>query len=82
MGRQQSGRDMLASLRLTKLPQDHEVMEDARQTAAELLSLYGLNPADWPPALLLSLARPDLPKLDHLILTSPGSSETPAVEVA
>lgn len=70
MGRQQSGKDVLACLQLARLPEDRMLMEEARETAAELIARYGLSPAQWPPELLAALARTSLPKLDYHHLPS------------
>lgn len=65
MGRQQSGKDILAFLRAARLPEDRVLMEEARAIAAEMIAHYGLQTCDWPPELLSMLAKTNLPKLDY-----------------
>jgi hypothetical protein len=65
IGKQQSGKEGLASLNATDLKTDTIIMEQARETAAEMIKTYGLCPADWPPAILARLSRTQsLPKLE------------------
>ena len=64
MGKKQSGRDGLSYLKAAKLPEDRQLLEQARAAAAELLQEYGLEPAGWPQDLLAALKDRGLPDLD------------------
>ena len=47
LGKKQSGVNGLGYLRVAKLPQDRQILEQARAGAAELLQESGLEPASW-----------------------------------
>ena len=64
MGKKQSGKDMWANLRAARLPEDASLLEEARDKASELVSQYGIDPADWPRDLLAAMAYTRLPELD------------------
>lgn len=65
MGKQQSGKDIFASMKVAKIPEDAAMMNEARETAAELIYIKGLDPRNWPPELLVALAKRKGPKLEH-----------------
>jgi len=68
IGKQQSGRDALGSLNAAKLEKDGDLVVRARETAKHMISPevgYGLDPKNWPPAILAALSRAKfLPKLE------------------
>ncbi|KAL0044700.1 hypothetical protein WJX82_006055 [Trebouxia sp. C0006] len=64
LGKKQSGRDGLSYLKAAKLPEDRQLLEQARAAAAELLQEYGLEPSGWPKDLLAALKDRSLPDLD------------------
>ena len=64
MGKKQSGKDMWANLRAARLPEDAALLDEARGKAAELVSNFGMDPADWSPDLLAAMAHSRLPQLD------------------
>lgn len=64
LGRKQSGRDGLSCLKAARLPEDRQLLEQARAAAAELLQEYGLEPSGWPQDLLAALKDKNLPDLD------------------
>ena len=53
MGKKQSGRDAFSSLKSARLPQDRQLLEEARRTAATLCAQWRNGLAD-PPAPLLA----------------------------
>lgn len=63
-GRKQSGREHWTQLRAARLPDDGNLLEAARATAAELLSTYSIDPSAWPQPLLGAMAYSRLPNLD------------------
>lgn len=69
MGKLQSGKDIFANMKIARLPEDSAMMNDARETAAELIHRYGLDPRNWPPSLLVGLARRRLPKMDYGVIS-------------
>lgn len=64
MGKRQSGKDMWADLRAARLPEDAALLDEARGKASELVSEFGIDPADWPPDLLAAMSQRCLPELD------------------
>jgi len=64
LGKKQSGRDGLSYLKAAKLPEDRQLLEQARAAAAEVLQEYGLEPSGWPKDLLAALKDRSLPDLD------------------
>ena len=64
LGKKQSGRDGLSCLKAARLPEDRQLLEQARAAAAELLQEYGLEPSGWPQDLLAALKDKNLPDLD------------------
>ena len=64
LGTKQSGRDGLKYLKAAKLPDDRQLLEQARAGAAEMIQEYGLEPDTWPPDLLAALKDSALPDLD------------------
>ena len=68
IGKQQSGKEGLASLHAARLETDGHLMEKARETAKEMLDPmdgYGLSPKDWPPAIIAALSRAkSLPRME------------------
>ncbi len=64
LGKKQSGRDGLSYLKAAKLPEDRQLLEQARAAAAELVQEYGLEPSGWPKHLLAALKDRSLPDLD------------------
>lgn len=63
-GKKQSGREHWSNLHAASLPDDADLLEAARATAAELIGTYGIDPAAWPPSLLGAIAYNRLPNLD------------------
>ena len=64
LGKKQSGRDGLSYLKAAKLPEDRQLLEQARAAAAEMLQEMGLDPSKWPSDLLAALKDESLPDLD------------------
>ncbi len=64
LGKRQSGRDDLMGLRAARLPGDKDILELARRAAATFLSSTGVDPSNWPHALLAALRERALPDLD------------------
>lgn len=65
IGKQQSGKDGLASLSAAQLKTDGHLVQKARDTAKEMVDQYGMEPRNWPPAILAALSRTrNLPKLE------------------
>ena len=67
-GKQQSGKDIIANLKVAKLPQHRVLMDEAREAAAKLILEAGLDSNNWPAGLLIALSKQRFPKLDHSIL--------------
>ena len=64
-GKQQSGKDIYASLKVAKLPEHSVLLEEARALAVHLVDTLGMDPKAWPTALLVAMSRQNLPKLDY-----------------
>lgn len=64
LGKKQSGKDGLSYLKAAKLPEDRQLLEQARAAAAGLLQEMGLDPSKWPADLLAALKDRSLPDLD------------------
>ena len=64
LGKKQSGKDGLSYLKAAKLPEDRQLLEQARAAAAEMLQEMGLDPSKWPADLLAALKDRSLPDLD------------------
>lgn len=54
----------LGYLKAARLPQDRQILEQARAGAAELLQESGLEPSAWPRDLLAALKDRGLPDID------------------
>lgn len=64
LGKKQSGVNGLGYLKAAKLPQDRQILEQARAGAADLLQRSGLEPSAWSQDLLAALKDRGLPDID------------------
>ena len=67
-GKKQSGREHWTQLRAARLPDDGDLLESARETAAEMICTYSVDPRDWPQPLLAAMSFNRLPNLDFFEL--------------
>lgn len=84
LGKKQSGKDGLSYLKAAKLPEDRQLLEQARAAAVDLLLEYGLEPDGWPKDLLAAMKDRNLPDLDlsEVSQLSWGSKKDAAAEEA
>lgn len=73
LGKKQSGRDAFSSLKSARLPQDRQLLEEARRAAATLCALWRDGQADPPAPLLVAVARQAQTLLDISQITLPAA---------
>ncbi|KAK9814524.1 hypothetical protein WJX72_007345 [[Myrmecia] bisecta] len=64
LGKKQSGQTSLGCLKACDLERDQDLLDLARETAAGLIRMYGMNPSAWPKQLIAALKDQTLPQLD------------------
>lgn len=72
IGRRQSGKEALGSLKVTNLPEDAALVEAAREAAAALMAATHGKPTGWSRELLAAVVDPSLVDLDLAEIPSLG----------